>query len=181
MDVLRSIGNIFSPISWFSRLKKDVKFCDRLPYVISLEGTARYAGLLLAPAESFGLRPRLFLPFGQKKELIIQFWPIFGFLWSPVITLVTFSSNISNNNKKTNKKIIKILKNFRKFQKILKSKKRPKNQKQSKKSKKKPKDPKQIQKSIKNQKNPKLSKMVKKSENLKKSQKISKNHFFLEK
>ena len=32
-----------------------------------LEGTARYAGLLLAPAEGFGLRPRLFLPFGQKK------------------------------------------------------------------------------------------------------------------
>ena len=30
-----------------------------------LEGTARYAGLLLAPAEGFGLRPRLFLPFCQ--------------------------------------------------------------------------------------------------------------------
>ena len=32
----------------------------------TLEGTAHYAGLVLAPAEGFGLRPRLFLPFGQK-------------------------------------------------------------------------------------------------------------------
>ena len=33
----------------------------------ALEDTARYAGLLLAPAEGFGLWQRLFLPFGQKK------------------------------------------------------------------------------------------------------------------
>ena len=32
-----------------------------------LEDTARYAGLLLAPVERFGLRPR------QKRELIMQF------------------------------------------------------------------------------------------------------------
>ena len=37
---------------------------------MQLEDTARYAGLLLAPAEGFGLRPRLFLPFGQKKGLL---------------------------------------------------------------------------------------------------------------
>ena len=46
-----------------------------------LEDTARYAGLLLAPAESFGLWPRLFLPFGQKKSLLCCFGPflaIFG-------------------------------------------------------------------------------------------------------
>ena len=35
-----------------------------------LEDTARYAGLLLAPAEGFGLRLRLFLPFGQKKSFL---------------------------------------------------------------------------------------------------------------
>ena len=35
--------------------------------------TVRYAGLLIAPAEGFGLRLRLFLPFGQKKELIMLF------------------------------------------------------------------------------------------------------------
>jgi hypothetical protein len=40
-----------------------------------LEDTARYAGLLLAPAESFGLRPRLFLPFGQKKSFLCCFGP----------------------------------------------------------------------------------------------------------
>ena len=33
-----------------------------------LEDTGRYAGLLLAPAEGFGLRPSLFLPFGKKKK-----------------------------------------------------------------------------------------------------------------
>ena len=36
-----------------------------------LEDTARYAGLLLAPAEGFVLWPRL-------KELIMLFWLIFG-------------------------------------------------------------------------------------------------------
>jgi len=48
---------------------------------ITLEDTARYAGLLLAPAEGFGLRPRLFLPFWHNKELIMFFGPflaIFG-------------------------------------------------------------------------------------------------------
>ena len=47
------------------------------PYKEILKDTARYAGLLLAPAEDFGLRPRLFLPFGQKK-IILMFGPIFG-------------------------------------------------------------------------------------------------------
>ena len=36
----------------------------------TLEGTA---GLLLAPAEGFGLRPRLFLLFGQKKAFYAVF------------------------------------------------------------------------------------------------------------
>ena len=44
-----------------------------------LEDTARYAGLLLAPAEGFGLRPRLFLPFGQKKCLLCCFGPFLAF------------------------------------------------------------------------------------------------------
>ena len=35
------------------------------PPIATLEGTARYAGLLLAPEEGFGLRPRLFLPSGK--------------------------------------------------------------------------------------------------------------------
>ena len=53
----------------------------------TLKGTARYAGLLLAPAESFSLRPRLFLPFGQKKGLLCCFGPFlafFGFQHSPL-------------------------------------------------------------------------------------------------
>ena len=55
-----------------------------------VEDTARYAGLLLAPAEGFGLRSRLFLPFG----LFMLFWPIFGDFGCPVVTMVTFSSNL---------------------------------------------------------------------------------------
>ena len=41
-----------------------------------LEDTARYKGLLLAPAEGLGLRQRLFLPFGQKKT----FYAVLAFL-----------------------------------------------------------------------------------------------------
>ena len=48
-------------------------------FLLKLEGTARYAGLLLAPAEGFGLRPRLFLPFGQKKSLLCCFGPFLAF------------------------------------------------------------------------------------------------------
>ena len=54
---------------------------DMFAILLLLEGTARYAGLLLAPAEGFGLRPRLFWPFGQKKSLLCCFGPflaIFG-------------------------------------------------------------------------------------------------------
>ena len=45
-------------------------------------------------SSSGGLRPSLFLPFGQKIELIMLFWPIFGNFWWPVVTMVTFSSNL---------------------------------------------------------------------------------------
>ena len=44
---------------------------------IKLEGAARYAGLLLAPAEGFGLRPRPFFTLRAKKVLLeYLFWPI---------------------------------------------------------------------------------------------------------
>ena len=44
-------------------------------------------------AEGFG--QGLFLPFGEKK-LIILYWPILGHFWCPVVTLVIISSNLSN-------------------------------------------------------------------------------------
>ena len=53
----------------------------RLCFRQALEGTARYVGLLLAPAEGFGLRPTLFLPFGQKQGFLCcfrLFYAIFG-------------------------------------------------------------------------------------------------------
>ena len=52
-------------------IKKIVKGFVCLLYI--LEGAARYAGLLLALAEGFGLRPRLFLPFAQKNTAFLLF------------------------------------------------------------------------------------------------------------
>ena len=49
---------------------------------MELEDTARYAGLLLAPAKGFGLR--------QKKSLLC----CLGNFWGPVVTLVPFSYNL---------------------------------------------------------------------------------------
>ena len=55
---------------------------------------ARYAGLILAPAECFGLWPRAFLSFGQK-DLNLLFWPISDHFWCLVVTLVSFNSKLS--------------------------------------------------------------------------------------
>ena len=76
-------------------------FDKQVCYYVALEDTARYAGLLLAPAEGFGL--------WAKKEPNLLFWPIFGNFWCIVVTLVTFSSNLSNfgRNPKKPKKIQK--------------------------------------------------------------------------
>ena len=41
----------------------------------TLEGAARYASLLLAPAEGFGLRPRRFFALGANTGLLYLFWP----------------------------------------------------------------------------------------------------------
>ena len=111
-----------------------------------LEDTARYAGLLLAPAEGFGLRPRLFLALRAKKELFMLFWPIFGDFWCPLVTVVTFSSNLSNfernqNNFKIQKKKSKKFQKIQKSKKIQKIQKIQKNPKNPKKSKKNPKSP----------------------------------------
>ena len=79
----------------------------------TLEDTARYAGLLLAPAKGFGLWPRLFLTFGQKKRAYYAILAHFWHIWCPVVALVTISSNLSNferNHKKKKKLSLKIKK-----------------------------------------------------------------------
>ena len=78
---------------------------------LELGGTARYPGLLLAPAEGFGLWPRLFTLF------VI----ILGNFWCSVVTSVIFSSNISNFKNKTE--------NLKKSQKIQNLKNSEKNKK----------------------------------------------------
>ena len=37
-----------------------------------IEGTAPYAGLLLAPTEGFGLQPRHILPYEKKKPFYVD-------------------------------------------------------------------------------------------------------------
>ena len=73
-----------------------------------LEDTARYAGLLLAPVEGLGRG-------------------FFGNFWCPVVTLVTFSSNLSDFERnpkkpKKSKKNPKIKKKNQKIKKIEKKK-----------------------------------------------------------
>ena len=66
----RPIRPALIQLSYFSRLYTFLLF--------KLEDTARYAGLILAPAEGFGLWPRLFFfALWAKKELIMLLWPIF--------------------------------------------------------------------------------------------------------
>ena len=73
-----------------------------------LEGTARYAGLLLAPAEGFGRARGFFCPSGKKRA-----FDAIGHFWCLVVTSVTFSSNLINFEKKSKetKKNPKISKN----------------------------------------------------------------------
>ena len=77
-----------------------------------LEGTARYAGSLLAPAEGFSWS--LINPLG-KKSCFLLLWFILGHFRCSVVISVTFSSNLSNFEK------------IRKIQKSLKPKKKKKN------------------------------------------------------
>ena len=54
-------------------LKESFSFlCRTVSLLFILEGAARYAGLLLAPAEGFGLRPRPFLALRAKKYLFMS-------------------------------------------------------------------------------------------------------------
>ena len=50
-----------------------------------LEDTARYAGLLLAPAEGFGLWPRLFFALWAKKR---AFYAVLAYFRCLVVTMV---------------------------------------------------------------------------------------------
>ena len=78
------------PKCWFSPkfiIHKNIMYTN-------FSSTACYAGLLLAPAEVFGLQPRLFCPMG-KKELFTLFVLISGHFWYSVITSVMVNSNLS--------------------------------------------------------------------------------------
>ena len=57
--------------------------------ILALEGTARYAGLLLAPAEGSGRGRGFFFTFGKKKTF---FMPIFAYL-RPFLVLCSKLSN----------------------------------------------------------------------------------------
>ena len=93
-------------------------------YLFKLEDTARYAGLLLAPAEGLP-SAEAFFALRTKNEFIMLFGPIFGNFLCPVVTLVTFSSNISNfeRNPKKPKKSKKNSTKFKSFKKTKNPKK----------------------------------------------------------
>ena len=60
--------------------------CDVNMLLERLHGAARYAGLLLAPAEGFGLRTSpsddsFFCPSGKTKSFYVYFGPNFGNFW----------------------------------------------------------------------------------------------------
>ena len=61
-----------------------------------LEGTAHYAGLLLAPGEGFGLQ--------AKKGFLMLFLLILGHFWCSEVTSLTFSSNLGTCEEKKPKK-----------------------------------------------------------------------------
>ena len=56
---------LYSEMGWTGELWSNCLF-------LILEGAARYAGLLLAPAEGFGLRPRPFFALRAKKDLFMS-------------------------------------------------------------------------------------------------------------
>ena len=80
---------------------------------ISLEDMARSAGQLLAPVEGFGLRPRIFLPFGQIKGLLCHFW--FLVITSVTLVVILIKKKYPKNSqeiKKLQKKNLKSRKTF---------------------------------------------------------------------
>ena len=81
--------------------------------------TRRYGpirGPTSSSCEGLGPATKAFWPFAQKNKnwVFMLFWPIFGNFGCPVVTLVTFSSNLSNLeiNPKQNKKIQKKIQKF---------------------------------------------------------------------
>ena len=56
--------------------------------LLPLEGKAHYAGLLLAPAEGFGLRPRPFFALLAKKDLFMS-------VLAQILEFLVISSNLS--------------------------------------------------------------------------------------
>ena len=71
-----------------------------------LSGKTRRYGPLFGPTSSScgWLQPlaEAFFALWAKKELIMLFWPILGHFWCPIVTLVTFSSNLSDLRIHTN-------------------------------------------------------------------------------
>ena len=73
-----------------------ISFLCCFPFSNVLEGTARYAGFLLAPAEGSGRGQGFLCPSGQKKACNA----VLAYFWCSVVTSVTLSSNLCNFEKK---------------------------------------------------------------------------------
>ena len=78
--------------------------CPRTVFVLPrLEGAARYAGFISSSCG--GLRPlaKVSVALWAKKVLFMIFWLTLGHFWCSLLTLVTFTSKISNFEKKSTK------------------------------------------------------------------------------
>ena len=62
------LSALFSALLWSDLLCSAFK----TPPLFDTKGAARYAGLLLAPTEDFGLRPRPFFALRAKKDLFMS-------------------------------------------------------------------------------------------------------------
>ena len=62
--------------------------CSAVYFSIVLEGAARYVGLLLAPAEGFGLRPMPLFALRSKKDLFMS-------VLAQILEFLVISSNLS--------------------------------------------------------------------------------------
>ena len=75
------------------------KYIEKYFPLSGFNGSTRRYGPLRGPTSSSSgglktLSEAFFALWAKKKELIMLFWPYFGNFWCPVVTVVTFSSNL---------------------------------------------------------------------------------------
>ena len=77
--IYKTVGKLLPNIINNIKINKNLGLVQVVALTISeINFKDEKSGLLLAPAEGFGLQPRLFWPFGQKIKLSMLFLIILG-------------------------------------------------------------------------------------------------------